>query len=120
MIIQPPLSQPLLDAYGMVSRPWADYFQRVAAAAIGFATRSVTGDYTASAGECVSANATGGAITVTLQDAASVPGELVCVVKSDSSGNNVSVTSVGGGTVTLSAQYQTCVAISSNGVWVRV
>ncbi len=83
-----------------------------------------TTTYTASTGETVIlANAAGGAFTVTLPAAAGVSGRVYAVVKTDSSGNAVTVKGAGselingGNTTSLAAQYNKVLLFCNGTQW---
>lgn len=103
--------QAQIDAVAMMSRP-AVMMQQ-------FRAISVTAAHYVKPWEFVDVNATGGAVTVTLPDAASNVGKLCGVAKNDSSANNVTVSGAinGAASATINLQYMALLFISIGTEW---
>lgn len=89
------------------------------------AIKSVTAAYTATAlDHTILANAAGGAFTVTLPKAADNKGKILCVKRTNSGANAVTIarqgsdTIDGAATVTLSAQYASRLLQSDGSNWI--
>lgn len=103
--------QSQLDAVALMSRP-AVLMQQ-------FRAISVSAAYYVKPWEFVDVNATGGAVTVTLPDAASNVGKLCGVAKNDASANNVTVSGAinGAASATITVQYTALLFISIGTEW---
>ena len=103
--------QSQLDAVALMSRP-AVLMQQ-------FRAISVSAAYYVKPWEFVDVNATGGAVTVTLSDAASNVGKLCGVAKNDASANNVTVSGAinGAASATITVQYTALLFISIGTEW---
>lgn len=80
---------------------------------------SVTADVTAAAGDFIDADATSAAINVTMPNAAVNLGKSICVRKSDSSGNSVTMTGPinGASSQVITIQYTAIVVVSNGAEW---
>jgi hypothetical protein len=86
-----------------------------------FPTSPVTGDYTATINDAfIPVDASGGAVTITLQPAAEAEGKRLTVKKTDVSGNTVIVSGVsidGSATAVISTQYESLCFLSDGVVY---
>ena len=87
----------------------------------GFRFTSVSEDYTVTEYNFVGVDASGGAVTITLPSPSKVTGIPICVIKTDSSANAVTVTgTIAGGDVSLSNQYDTALLISNGTTFYKI
>jgi hypothetical protein len=85
------------------------------------ALRSVSSNYNiASTDEAIVANATTGAITITMPNAPASVGGKFTIIKGDASGNTVTVTPINGSTRVLSSQYSFVSCVCDGTTWIAI
>ena len=87
----------------------------------GFRFVSISANYTVTDYNFIKANASGGAITVTLPNPSKIVGVPICVIKIDNSGNAVTVSgTIAGGNISLGSQYACALVVSDGNTFYKI